>query len=148
MSYYEVLNMNNKSVSKPAKKSVSYKQLPTKDSKEADVELNLSNDSLSEGYRLLDKEESIRASSNIERREIHFVEKEKRSRHEKSARSKYLTLSGHRRAESLGNVGQTRRHWSPPSIFMEAEQKDGPDRLHQGNKITNFRGNAQLKNRP
>ena len=122
--------MNNKGSSKTTKKSVSYKPLPTKDPTETDEEENPGDESLSEGYRLVDVEAAAQDSTNIDRRGIHFDEKHLKN--EKSSRSKYTTLSGHRRAESLGNVGQTRRHWSPPSFFMETEKGDGTNRLNQG----------------
>ena len=121
-----VSNMNNhKSSSKTTRKSVSYKQLPTKDTEEIENEHDAKENALSEGYRLLD----IKA---VPRDSIKFVEKEKRSRNDKTSRNRYINLLGHRRAESLGNVGQTRRHWSPPSLFVENEIKDGIDNLTAG----------------
>ena len=117
--------MNNKSNSKVTKKSVTYKQLPTKDSEEIENEHDAGGDSLSDGYRLLDVEAGPANSTS-------FVEKEKRSRHEKSSRNRYINLLGHRRAESLGNVGQTRRHWSPPSLLVENENRDGTEKLISG----------------
>ena len=122
--------MNNKGSFKTTKKSVSYQPIPSKDPTEIDEEENPGDDSFSEGYRLVDVEASAQDSANIDRRGIHFDEKHLKN--EKSSRSKYTTLSGHRRAESLGNVGQTRRHWSPPSFFMETEKGGGTNRLNQG----------------
>ena len=122
--------MNNKGSFKTTKKSVSYKPIPTKDPTEADKEDTSIDESLSEGYRLVDVEAAAQDSTNVDRRGIHFDEKHLKN--EKSSRSKYTTLSGHRRAESLGNVGQTRRHWSPASFFMETEKGDGTHRLNQG----------------
>ena len=122
--------MNKKGSSKTTKKSVNYKPIPTTDPTEIDEEENPGDESLSEGYRLVDVEAAAQDSTNIDRRGIHFDEKHLKN--EKSSRSKYTTLSGHRRAESLGNVGQTRRHWSPASFFMETEKGDGTHRLNQG----------------
>ena len=132
--------MNNKGSSKTTKKSVSYQPIPSKDPTEIDEEEDPGDDSLSEGYRLVDVQAAAQDSVNIDRRGIHFDEKHLKN--EKSSRSKYTTLSGHRRAESLGNVGQTRRHWSPPSFFMETEKGDGNNRLNQGIvRIIKERGN-------
>ena len=122
--------MNNKGCSKATKKSVSYKPIATKDPTEADEEDNSNDESLSEGYRLVDVEAVAQDSTRVDRRGIHFDEKHLTNG--KSSRSKYTTLSGHRRAESLGNVGQTRRHWSPASFFMETEKGDATNRLNQG----------------
>ena len=116
---------NNKSSSKTTRKTVSYKQLPTKDTEDIENEHDARENALSEGYRLLDIKAAPRDSTK-------FVEKEKRSRNDKTSRNRYINLLGHRRAESLGNVGQTRRHWSPPSLFVENEIKDGTDNLNAG----------------
>ena len=81
---------------------------------------------LSDKYRLFDPESCNTRIANQGKHEISFAEPSKYISNDKSSRSKYLTLSGHRRAESLGNVGQTRRNWSPPSPFVEIEQIDTP----------------------
>ena len=116
---------NNKSSSKTTRKSVSYKQLPTIDTEEIENEYDARENALSEGYRLLDITAVPRDSTKL-------AEKEKRSRNDKTSRNRYINLLGHRRAESLGNVGQTRRHWSPPSLFVENEINDGTDNLNTG----------------
>ena len=48
-------------------------------------------------------------------------EQEELPRHEKTARSRLLMLSGHRRAESLGSVGQSSRNMvtSPDAVPVE-----------------------------
>ena len=116
---------NNKSSSKTTRKSVSYKQLPTKDTEDIEDEHDARENYLSEGYRLLDINAVPRDSTKL-------VEKEKRPRNDKTPRNRYINLLGHRRAESLGNVGQTRRHWSPPSLFVENEIRDGTDNFNAG----------------
>ena len=116
---------NNKSSSKTTRKSVSYKQLSTIDTEEIENEYDARENALSEGYRLLDIKAVPRDSTKL-------AEKEKRSRNDKTSRNRYINLLGHRRAESLGNVGQTRRHWSPPSLFVENEIRDGTDNFNAG----------------
>ena len=103
------------------------------DIKEKDQGNGLNEDVLSEKCKLFDPEAGNTKSVNKGRHEISFAEPTKFIRNDRSSRNKYLTLSGHRRAESLGNVGQTRRNWSPPSPFIETEQSDASPKIIKGN---------------
>ena len=118
------------------KKSVSYMPLPTnikrRNSDEIDVEENLSKEENSDSYRFPDPDAGTQHNINNDKHDLSYYEADKFLRHEKGCNSKYVTISGHRRAESLGNVGQTRRNWSPPSPLLHIEQGDGPDGNVQG----------------
>ena len=48
-------------------------------------------------------------------------EQEELQRHEKTARTRLLMLSGHRRAESLGSVGQSSRNMVTSPDFVPVE---------------------------
>ena len=45
-------------------------------------------------------------------------------KHEKTARNRLLKLSGHRRAESLGNVGQSNRNMVNSPDFVQVENHE------------------------
>ena len=100
---------------------------------ETDHGIVFSDDVLSEKCKLFDPEAGNTKNANKGRHEISFSEPNTFLRHDRSSRNKYLTLSGHRRAESLGNVGQTRRNWSPPSPLTETEQSDASSKTNKGN---------------
>ena len=97
------------------KKSVSYNPLSTtfkrRDSDEVDIEETLIKEDDSNVYtdqrNATDNETGTKAGHHLSfHEEQNLLSDERRS-------NKYG--GHHRRAESLGNVGQTQRNWSPPS---------------------------------
>ena len=66
------------------------------------------------------KKGALSASMNLTERSVGY-ENEEILKHKKTARNRLLMASGHRRAESLGNVGQSSRNimTSPSMVPLE-----------------------------
>ena len=126
--------MLSKGYTKTTKKNVSYMPLPTNvnESEWADDKSRSNNDIESGGYKLFDAE--IRNNQDIDEGNTNNTRHKKDTsiRHEKKSRNVHLLSMGHRRAESLGNVGQTRRNWSSTSTLVPMQQYDGSDNNLQG----------------
>ena len=126
----------NRSGHNQTKKSVSYMPLPTnikrRNSDDLDDEENFGKESSSNNYKYsnsdLDSESAIPKDKHnlLYYREDEFLKCGGRSN------NKYATLFGHRRAESLGNVGQTHWNCSSSSPLSNVEQGEEPFENHQG----------------
>ena len=109
------------------KKNVSYMPLPTQYRYEdTDEENNPENRSNLDNCTVLKLNTGAASiSTNLAESSL-SCEQEELPRHEKTARNRLLMLSGHRRAESLGNVGQSSRNMvaSPDVVQLENHEKD------------------------
>ena len=114
------------------KKNVSYMPLPTQYGYEDTDEENIpERGSDVDHYTALKlKTGAASASMNLAESSVSY-EKEELPRHGKTARNRLLVVSGHRRAESLGSVGQSSRNMvKSPDVVQLENHESSNEKIH------------------
>ena len=114
------------------KKNVSYMPLPTRYGYgDTDEENNPENGRKIDHYTALKLNTGAASvSMNLTESSVGY-EKEEILKHEKTARNRLLVVSGHRRAESLGCVGQGSRNMvKSPDVMQLENHESSNEKIH------------------